>query len=284
MGERTAAPARVLITGAGAQLAAAVGAEYSGRGEILALRHAELDITDAEAAQRCVDLFKPTVIINCASYNHVDRAETEPESALAVNAFGVRVLARAAPDATLVHYSTDFVFDGEASQPYTENDPPNPRSVYAASKLLGEWFALESHRPFVLRVASLFGGTPAKSSVDRIVDALIDGREVKAFRDRTGSPSYVFDVAAATRALTERGEPGLYHCTGSGFCTWYELALEAARLLGREPARLIPVLAGDVPLPAPRPRFAALSNAKLSTVVAMPTWRDALERYIKTKR
>jgi dTDP-4-dehydrorhamnose reductase len=276
----------VLITGAGAQLAAALTAEFAGTGEIRALCHAELDIADPEAVQRNVSAFKPTLIINCASYNHVDHAEDEPEAALRVNAFGVRVLARSATehDATLVHYGTDFVFDGEAARPYSEDDAPNPSSVYASSKLLGEWFALEATRAYVLRVASLFGGAPAKSSIDRIVDAISEGRDARVFRDRTVSPSYVVDVASATRALVTHGSPGLYHCVGSGCCTWHELALEAARLMGRErEARLTPVLASDVPLRAARPKFAALSNAKLTAVTTMPTWQNALARYITVR-
>jgi dTDP-4-dehydrorhamnose reductase len=285
MNASPASRARVLVTGAGGQLAAAIVDEYSADAEILALRHGELDIADAEAVQRHVDAFRPTMIVNCAAYNYVDRAEVEPEAALTGNAFGVRVLARAAASATLVHYSTDFVFDGHASRPYTEEDPASPASVYGISKLLGEWFALEAPRAFVLRVASLFGGKVAKSSVDRIIDALREGREARVFTDRTSSPSYVVDVAAATRALVVGGgQPGLYHCVGSGHCTWHELALEVARILGRDgDARLVPVLAADVPLPAARPRYAALSNAKLSGVTPIPTWRDALERYIKTR-
>ena len=278
---------KILITGAGAQLAAAVSAEYEGKAEVRALRHSELDITSASAIQQVVSAFRPTTIINCASYNNVDGAEDDPQTALNVNAFGVRVLARAACDgnASLVHYSTDFVFDGRGSTPYTENDAPNPASVYAASKLLGEWFALEIPKGFVLRVASLFGGTPAKSSVDRIVDALIEGREASVFFDRTASPSYVCDVAGATRAVVERGSPGLYHCVGSSHCTWHELALAAAKILGCEgTARLRPVRAVDVPLRAVRPAYAALSNAKLTAITPMPTWRHALERYIAVRK
>jgi dTDP-4-dehydrorhamnose reductase len=278
--------ARVLITGAGAQLAAALLPEFTGSAEVRALGRADLDITDAAAVRRCTGEFSPSLIINCASYNYVDKAEDEPDAALLVNAFGVRVLARAASEcgATLVHYSTDFVFDGRAERPYLEDDAPNPPSVYASSKLLGEWFALEAAGAYVLRVASLFGGPAAKSSVDRIVDAIIEGREAKVFSDRTASPSYVVDVAAATRSLVSRGAPGLYHCVGSGFCTWHELALEAARLLGREhSARLTPVPVSEVPLRAARPKFAALSNAKLTAVTAMPTWQDALSRYIDTR-
>jgi len=125
---------RVLITGAGAQLAAPLCTEFSGAGTLFAPGHAELDITDHAAVGRLVGDFRPTLIVNCASYNHVDQAEDEPEAALRANAFGVRVLARAAADqdATLVHYGTDFVFDGKASRPYTEEDAPNPASVYAS--------------------------------------------------------------------------------------------------------------------------------------------------------
>jgi dTDP-4-dehydrorhamnose reductase len=278
---------RVLITGAGAQLAGPLRAAFAGADALLAHGHADLDIADLDAVTRCMVDFTPTLILNCASYNQVDQAEDEPEAALRVNALGVRVLARAATEhgATLVHYSTDFVFDGRATRPYTEEDAPNPPSVYASSKLLGEWFALEASRGYVLRVASLFGGARAKSSVDRIIDAIVEGREARVFSDRIASPSYVADVAAATRALVAGGPPGLYHCVGSGRCTWLELAREAARLLGRErEASLTAVLASQVPMRAVRPQFAALSNAKLTAITPMPTWQDALSRYIKTKR
>jgi len=277
---------RVLITGAGGQLGAVFAAEYAGQADVMALGHADLDITSPDAVQRAVSSFRPTHIINCAAYNLVDRAEDEPEAALNVNAFGVRVLARAAAGAgaILVHYSTDFVFDGAATRPYTEEDASNPASVYGASKLTGEWFALEAPNAFVLRVASLFGGVPAKSSVDRIIDALLEGREARVFTDRTASPSYVIDVSAATRVLVKKGQPGLYHCVGTGCCTWHELAVAAAQALGVETtAKIIPVKASDVSLRAARPLYAALSNAKLAAIVPLPTWRDALGRYVATR-
>jgi dTDP-4-dehydrorhamnose reductase len=180
-----------------------------------------------------------------------------------------------------VHYSTDFVFDGRASRPYTEDSAPNPESVYAQSKLLGEWFALEAPRAFVLRVESLFGGANAKSSIDRIVEAVTNGREAKVFEDRTVSPSFVVDVAASTKALVARGEPGLYHCVGTGHATWLEVGREIARIVGRErDARLMPMSVADVGLRARRPQFAALANDKLSRIVPMPTWQDALRRYL----
>jgi dTDP-4-dehydrorhamnose reductase len=274
---------KVLVTGAGGQLAGAIVDAYTGTAQVIACSHAQLDIADPAAVFARVSADRPDVIINCAAYNDVDRAEDEPQRALVANAFAVRVLARAAGEmgATLVHYSTDFVFDGRTSRPYTEEDAPNPTSVYASSKLLGEWFASEAPRAFVLRVESLFGGLRAKSSIDRIIDAIANGAEARVFADRTVSPSYVVDVAAATRALLQRGEPGLYHCVGSGFCTWYELARALARMMGRESdARLVPVAVADVTLRASRPQFAALSNQKLNSIVPLPTWEDALRRYV----
>src|SRR5438105_3930664 len=194
----TAAATKILITGAGAQLAAPGAAQYAEHADVRALRHADLDITNAAAVRQAVSSFRPTHVINCASYNNVDGAEDDSRAALSANAFGVRVLARATAeaDAALIHYSTVFVFDGRGSRPYTEEDAPNPGSVYAASKLLGEWFALEIPKGFVLRVASLFGGKPAKSSVDRIVDALVEGRseerrvgeDCRSRRARRGHP------------------------------------------------------------------------------------------------
>lgn len=276
---------RILVTGSNGQLAGGVLDVFDGVADVLARSHRDLDIADARAVDRDVSRVRPDVIINCAAYNYVDRAERDPIAALNGNAFGVRVLARAAAStgATLVHYGTDFVFDGTASRPYTEDDEPNPQSVYAASKLLGDWFAQEAPGAFVLRVESLFGGRAAKSSIDKMIDAMLDGREVRAFSDRTVSPSYVVDVAAATRGLLEVGEPGLYHCVCSGQATWYEVAENIARQLGRE-STIIPVPVRDVKLPASRPQFAALSNAKLVRAgITMPTWQESLAVHISTR-
>ena len=273
----------VLITGARGQLAGAIIDAYKDNARVFAYSRGDLDIADSDAVMARVCADRPDVIINCAAYNHVDQAEDEHERALTVNAFGVRVLARAAAEAgaTLVHYGSDFVFDGCASQPYTEDDPPNPQSVYAQSKLLGEWFALEAPRAFVLRVESLFGGANARSSVDRIVHAVANGEEAKVFVDRTVSPSYVADVAMATSALVERAAPGLYHCVGTGHGTWLDVGREIARIMGKErEARLTPISVADVSLRAPRPQFAALANEKLNRIVTMPSWQDALRRYL----
>jgi len=280
---------RIAVVGAHGQLAAAVIHECQADHELLSFPRADLDVTDDRAVAAAMDAARPDVIVNGAAFTDVDGAEDHPIDALNINAFAVRALARAAGKlgAGLVHYSTDFVFDGRVSQPYTEEDRPNPRSVYAASKLLGEWFALDAPRAYVLRVETLFGrapgGGPPKGSVAGIVRGLQSGDAPTVFEDRTISPTYVLDAARATRQLIEAQAPaGIYHCVNSGSCTWVELARELARLLGVE-ARLKPTRMADVPLRAARPQYCALSNAKLRAAgVGMPPWQDALERYVSS--
>jgi dTDP-4-dehydrorhamnose reductase len=276
---------RIAVAGARGQLGAAIVHELASRHDVSALDHEALDVGNDEAVRVAMERLRPDVIINCAAYNDVDGAEDHPVDALNVNAFAVRALAgsAAATDAIFVHFSTDFVFDGTASTPYTEDDRPNPRSVYAVSKLLGEWFAVDAPRWYVLRVESLFGQVPgagpAKGSVAGILKKLMAGEETSVFEDRTVSPTYVVDAARATRHLVEHDAPlGLYHCVNTGCCTWLEFAAELARQAGVE-ARLVPVRMADVGLRAERPLYCALSNQKLvSTGATMPGWQDALRR------
>ena len=281
---------RIAIAGAKGQLGAALVNECHGRHDaVTALDRSALDVRNGRAVADVMDRLRPDVVVNCTGYNTVDAAEDHPVDALALNAFAVRGLARAANavGAALVHYSTDFVFDGVEPTPRTEADPPNPNSVYATSKLLGEWFAADVPRHYVLRVESLFGqvagGPQPKGSVASIVEALIHGRVAKVLIDRVVSPTFIPDAAFATRELLERdAAPGLYHCVNSGNTTWLDFASEAARLLGVEPHFDVLRFA-DVQLPAARPQYCALSNAKLAAVgIQMPSWQDALGRYVKS--
>jgi dTDP-4-dehydrorhamnose reductase len=286
---------RIAVLGARGQLGAAVIHECvtppaalpgSPVHEVVALTRADVDVTDDSAVAAAIERVRPDAIVNCAANNDVDAAEDHPVEALNANAFAVRAIARAAErqGAALVHYGSDFVFDGTASVPYTEDDRPNPQSVYAASKLLGEWFALDAPRTYVLRVESLFGrapgGGPAKGSVESILNGLLAGSSPAVFEDRTVSPTYVADAARATRLLLEsRAAAGVYHCVNSGASTWLEFALELAHQLGVEP-KVTPVTMADVPLRARRPRFCALSKEKLRRAgIDMPTWQDAAARY-----
>jgi len=280
---------RIAVVGARGQLGAAIVHDLSTAHDVKALSRADVDVTSDAAVAAAIEPLRPEAIVNCAAYNDVDQSEDQPIEALNVNAFAVRALARAAATvgAVFVHYSTDFVFDGAASAPYSEEDRPNPRSVYGASKLLGEWFAADAPRAYVLRVESLFGRAPhgpaPKGSVAMILEGVRAGREVRVFEDRTISPTYVADAAQATRALLERrAPPGVYHCVNSGRCTWLEFAREVARQLGVEP-RLVPVRVAEIKLRAERPQFCAMSNDKLRAAgFAMPAWQDALARYISS--
>jgi dTDP-4-dehydrorhamnose reductase len=278
---------RVMVTGAAGQLGSTVVASLSRRYEVASFTRAQLDIADEPAVLDRVTSVAPDAIVNCAAYNDVDRAEDTPLDAISGNALGVLALSRtaAASGTLLVHFSTDFVFDGTSDRPYDEADPPRPLSVYGSSKLLGEWFALEAPSAYVLRVESLFGGHPAKSSIDKILADIENGRPVHAFADRTVTPSYVVDVTAATMALLERQPPfGLYHCVNSDVTTWEGVAIEAASLMKKE-AQIVPVASDSVKRPARRPRYCALSNRKLADAgIVMPPWRDALARYVSLSR
>ena len=279
---------RIMITGAGGLLAAAVIREFEAAGDTtIPLRRKDLDITRPEAVAQAIGAARPDLVVNCAAFNDVDGAEGDATGALALNAFAVRSLARAArrTGSGFVHYGTDFVFDGDQNRPYAEDDPPNPRSTYAASKLLGEWFALEHPGAFVLRVESLFGepgpGGSRTGSLRGILARIRAGEPTPVFVDRTVTPGYTTDIAAATRALVQRGAPpGIYHCVNSGPTTWAEIAAETARLL-ELPLRMVPITLDSVALRARRPKFSALSNGKLAAAgIAMPPWQDALKRHL----
>lgn len=278
---------RIVVVGARGQLGAAVVHACRGRHEAIPLDRAALEITRPDAVRATFERVRPDAVVNCAAYNAVDQAEDCAGEALRVNAIAVRSMVRALGDAAFVHYGSDFVFDGTSARPYLETDPANPMSVYGMSKLLGEWFAADASRGYVLRVESLFGqapgAPPAKGSVAAIVNALKAGRRPRVFEDRIVSPTYVIDCAEATLALLERNaDPGLYHCVNSGSCSWLALAEEAARLLG-VPAELDAVKFADVSFPAARPKYCALDNAKIGAAAGVPMrpWQQALAEYLK---
>jgi dTDP-4-dehydrorhamnose reductase len=275
---------KVLVTGANGQLGRAIVEAFAGRATVVPMPRAVLDISNRDAVAAAVDGAHPDAIINCAAYNDVDGAEDAVAAALEGNAFGVLALAQAARGvgATFVHYGTDFVFDGAATEPYTEEDPPNPQSAYGASKLLGEWFAADAPSYYVLRVESLFGGPQRRSSIDRIVAAVKEGSPARVFVDRTVTPSYVYDVAEATwTLLTRKASYGLYHCVNTGVTTWYEVGQRVKEML-HGTGDVVAVRTADVRMRARRPQYCALANGKLRAAgIVMPPWEDALERHLK---
>lgn len=278
---------KIVVLGAAGQLGQSVAACATARGhQVIAWGRAQGDITQPKSLAAALREVAPEAVFNCAAYARVDEAEDEPDVAMAANAWAVRDLARLSGELgfVLVHYSTDFVFDGVVDALHTETDPTNPGGVYATSKLIGERFAADAARHYTLRVESLFGGPKAKSSVDMLLRGLIEGRTVTPFSDRTVTPSYVEDVANASCALVETRAPfGLYHCVNTGATTWYELTVFAATLLGRPTSLIAPGRMAGLTMRVPRPLKAAMSNAKLTAAgVVMPTWQDAITRYVAT--
>jgi dTDP-4-dehydrorhamnose reductase len=224
------------------------------------------------------------VVFNAAAYTDVDRAELEPEKSRAINATGAEAIARAAAStgAAVVHYSTDFVFDGEKESPYDERDPTSPQGAYARTKVEGdERVAKAAPRHFILRVGCLYGHG-GRNFPSTIVRRLRAGETVRADRERLGSPTWVRDVAAVSAALAKTEHYGLFHATSQGETSWAAYALEAARILAIPDEKVQGVPTAALPMKAPRPRRAILDNRRLREVGLdmFPSWQDALRAFI----
>jgi dTDP-4-dehydrorhamnose reductase len=274
---------RALVVGSagqlGRELVALLGSEVAWAGD-----RAELDVTDPAAVEALVERVRPDVVWNATAWNRVDAAESEADAAFAVNARGPAHLARAAREASalLVHYSTDYVFDGASSRPYREDDPPHPLSVYGASKLEGERLvAQEGGAHLVVRTSGVLGrgGSEQKggSFVERIVAQARAGRPLRVVADQVFAPTSAVDLAAASFALVRAGARGLIHVTNTGSCSWHELALAALAAAGID-APVEPISLAELKLPARRPAYSVLDTARARSLGLPPLrpWRDAL--------
>jgi dTDP-4-dehydrorhamnose reductase len=227
---------------------------------------------------------RPDVVINCAAYNFVDRAESEPEAVFAVNTWGVGALASICRDldCRLVHFSTDYVFglDATRAQPYSENDAPGPLNVYGLSKLAGEYLVqARCPRHVIIRTCGLYGvwGSGGKGSnfVETMLRMATHGKPIRVVADQVCTPSYTVDVATATAEVLTTTYPGIYHLTNAGFCTWYEFARTIFELAGVQ-SDLTPIPSAEYGAAARRPAYSALA----SRLPPLRPWRDALEAYL----
>jgi len=285
---------RWAVLGAGGQLGrSATGLLRAGRpGHALAaaFAHAELDVGDEAAVARAIAALRgrADVVLNAAAFTWVDRCESEPETAERINAAGPSALARACAEAglRLVHVSTDYVFDGEARRPYTEEAATGPRSVYGRSKLAGERAVLSAGPgALVARTCWVFG--PGRNFVRTILEAALarraagDTTPLRVVDDQFGSPTYARDLAEALVALVERGATGLYHVANRGVATWWEVARESLDRAGLQDHAILRVRTSEFPRPAPRPAFSALDCSKAARIgVRLRGWREAVAAYL----
>lgn len=276
---------RALITGKHGQLARAFLHRLGSRNvEIAAYDERQLDVTDRERVRDIVASVRPTVVINCAAYNLVDKAEGEPETATAVNAVGPRNLAAAARSvgAVLVHFSSDYVFDGAKQDGlYTEDDAPNPLNVYGRSKLQGEEFvAGETSDHLILRLSWVFGDGD-QNFIRKLLAWEKKNDFMKIACDEFSVPTHTETVVDVTLRALDAELRGLYHLTNSGFCSRYEWARAVFDHLGI--GKFIrPVSVEDFVLPAKRPMFSAMSNSRIAgaTGTAIPRWDDAVRKFL----
>jgi dTDP-4-dehydrorhamnose reductase len=244
----------------------------------------DLDITQPEQCLAKAKELQPHVIINAAAFTRVDDCETRGEDAFRVNGHGAGNLAQAAASigALLVHYSTDYIFDGLKGEAYLEEDVPNPRSVYGKSKSLGESL-IRRHCPnhLILRTSWLFGPN-GPNFIRTIIDAAKKGAPLRVVHDQKGSPTYSKDLAEWTLKMIDAGCRSTYHVTNSGACTWFELASGAVEWAGIEGVSLTPIPTSEFPRPAPRPANSVLANARLvrDGLPCMRSWQAAAREYI----
>jgi dTDP-4-dehydrorhamnose reductase len=242
-----------------------------------------VDLRDSDAARRMVEEARPDVLFNCAAYTAVDDCEADEDNALAVNGTSVGVLADACNrvGARLIHISTDYVFSGNATTPYREDDPVAPTTAYGRTKLAGERLARRAERHLIVRTAWLYGhgGRNFVEAIRRQVEGGAPSLRVVA--DQVGSPTYGDDLASALLELSTREGTGVVHGTNSGATSWHGFAEEIVRLMGADIA-VEKVATSEFPRPAPRPSYSVLDGSRLERMIgrAMPPWQDALSRYM----
>jgi dTDP-4-dehydrorhamnose reductase len=262
-------------------------------GEVVPLDRSLADLTRPDLLRQTLTALRPDMVINCAAYNFVDKAESEPETAFAVNGWGVRALAQICRDldCTLVHFSSDYVFglDAGRSAPWQTTDAPGPVSVYGLSKLAGEFCVrMTCPKHFVIRTCGMYGvwgsGGKGGNFVETMLRVAGQGKPLRVVNDQVCTPSYTVDVAAATVALMATGRYGLYHVTNTGSCSWYELARTVFELSGTV-ADLTAIPSREYPTPARRPAYSVLSLESLEAAGAPAPrpWREAVTAYLQER-
>jgi dTDP-4-dehydrorhamnose reductase len=280
---------RVAIFGSGGQLGAELKTEFTKRGyEVTGFDRTNVDITSAAQVEGSLAEYDPAVVLNAAAYNQVDVAENEPQAAYIVNGLAVRNLALACRqvDARLVHFSTDYVFDGMAGRAYTEQDMPRPLGAYAVSKLAGEYYARAYlDQALIVRTSGVYGPSGLNTARGNFVELMLrlaaNGQTIRVVEDHVASPTYAPALAARTADLVERGAQGLFHIGGGTAISWFDWAVKIFAAAGVNPP-LKPTNEREFRTAAHRPRYSALSNAKMEAlgIEPMPSLDQAIDLYL----
>ena len=259
--------------------------------EVVPLSHADIECTDPRKVRSVLSSTRPDIVINSAAFVRVDECEDHPLEAFRINALGALHVARACTEigALCVHVSTDYVFNGEKNEPYTEGDPTRPINVYGVSKVAGELFVQQAaSRWLILRVASLYGKAGARGKGGNFVETILAkaraGEPIRVVNDTWMSPTYTRDAAAALVPLTQSGATGVFHAANSGSCTWFEFAREALRLWGGDNG-IEPITSKAYFSKARRPKNSSLASGRLQETLGhtMRPWREALSAYLAAK-
>lgn len=279
--------------GAAGQLGVELVRELGARGyDVTIWDRKHLDITDTTAVETALAAANADIVFNSAAYNQVDVAETEPLAALQVNALAVRNLALACrqTDARLVHFSTDYVFDGQASQPYTEDDATHPLSAYGVSKLAGELYAQAYlSRVLIVRTCGVFGPGGLYTARGNFVELMLrlagSGRPIRVVEDHVASPTFAPLLASRTIDLAESNQSGIFHMGGGTPISWFLFARMIFEAAGVSP-ELLPTNEREYRTAARRPKYSVLSNSKMQRagLTPMPPLREAVESYFARRR
>ena len=276
---------KVLLLGHKGMLGSDLATQFKYRHEVVGMDKEEIDITRASECRKAVDDVGPQLVINAAAYTNVDACETAKEECFAVNAEAVKNIAEACRgrNIPIIHYSTDYVFDGNGSLPYGEDDPCNPINTYGASKLTGEHHLRRLTDDYlIIRTAWLYG-PKGKNFVTAILDRARATGKLTVVDDQTGSPTCTRDLAAATELLVDKNARGIFHVTNRGFCTWYDFARKILKEAHLDAVELLPMKTSELQRAAKRPAYSVLNMQKFVTTTGktMQPWQLAFSDYFQ---
>ena len=277
---------RILLLGHKGMLGSDLLLKLNLRHEVVGMDKEEIDIVSADECVKAIKETAPSIVINAAAYTNVDGCETAKEECFAVNAEAVKNIAEACRNKNIriIHFSTDYVFDGTAKQPYKEDDQCNPINTYGASKLAGERYLQSLADDYILIRTSWLYGVKGKNFVQTILEKAKTTPTLSVVDDQVGSPTYTKDLAAAVDLLIDQNLKGIFHITNRGSCSWYQFAVKILQESGMDDVKVTPIKSDQLPRPAMRPAYSVLSMQKFiaTTGKTMQPWQLALQDYLKS--